>query len=316
VKGRRRQSWCKAKTARRTHLAAPMLVVACLFSVSATRLRLFEISDAATKQRAGPASQDALTVKNASFHSASLSRDVEYRIYLPRNYEQGSQSFPVLYLLHGFYGNFTDWDKQSHLRKFAENLDFIIVMPDGDNSWYVNSMSDSRNSYEDFIVKDLIGEVDGHYRTVASRKSRAIAGDSMGGYGALNLALRHPELFAFAGSLSGALNAPSDLGPRQPAFQASLTAAFGEQGSAARNDNDVFTLLKRADISRLPYIYVACGESDVFVDLNRQFAALLEEWHARYEAHFTPGGHDWKYWNGAIREMLPVLARSIDAGPR
>jgi S-formylglutathione hydrolase FrmB len=263
-------------------------------------------------QKSGVAApQDALTVKDVTFRSASLNREMPYRIYLPQEYAQSAGRFAVLYLLHGIYGNFKDWDTQSHLRQYAQNFDLIIVMPDGGNNWYVNSATMPQKRYEDYIVKDLIAEVDGRYRTIASRESRAIAGLSMGGYGSLNLALKHPELLTFAGSLSGALNAPSDLGPRQPEFQASLLEAFGPPGSTARIENDVFARLKQADVSRLPYVYLACGEGDAFIDLNRQFAAQLLAEHAHYEAHDAPGGHDWKFWDKSIKGMLPVLMRTL-----
>jgi len=264
------------------------------------------------QKRGAAAPQEALTGKDVTFHSASLNRDMPYRIYLPQKYDRSTDRFAVLYLLHGIYGNFKDWDAQSHLRQYAQNLDLIIVMPDGGNNWYVNSATVPQQRYEDYIVKDLIAEVEGRYRTMAARKSRAIAGLSMGGYGSLNLALKHPELYIFAGSLSGALNAPSDLGPRQPEFQASLLDAFGPPGSTARNENDVFVRLKQADVSRLPYIYLACGKGDAFIDLNRQFAAQLFQEHAHYEAHDAPGGHDWKFWDKSIKGMLPVLIRWLN----
>jgi putative tributyrin esterase len=254
----------------------------------------------------------SITVKNETFHSASLSRDMHYRIYLPQSYTQPERRFPVLYLLHGIYGKFTDWDSQSHLRHYAQNLDLIIVMPDAGDSWYVNSASVPQNRFEDYIVKDVIGEVDGKYRTSAARESRAIAGVSMGGYGALNLALKHPDLFVFAGSISGAINAPTDLGPRQPDFQANLLQVFGLAGSATRADNDIFVLLKHADVARLPYIYLACGESDPFFPLNQQFAAQLLEEHARYEFHQAPGAHEWKFWDKTAKGLLPVVMRRLN----
>lgn len=259
-------------------------------------------------------SRGALTVKNEMFHSVSLGRDMHYRIYLPHNYAQADRRFPVLYLLHGIYGKFTDWDTQSHLRHYAQNLDLVIVMPDAADSWYVNSATVSQNRYEDYIVKDLIQEVDGNYRTLAVRESRAIAGVSMGGYGALNFALKHPELFVFAGSISGAINAPTDLGPRQPDFQANLLQVFGPAGSPARAENDIFILLKHADVSRFPYIYLACGESDPFFPLNQQFAAALLDEHARYEFHQAPGAHEWKFWDKTAKDLLPVVMRRINAG--
>jgi putative tributyrin esterase len=291
-------------------LAISVIICLCV-AIAASSFRATSESHEAQK-RGVAAPQEALTVKDVTFRSASLNRDMPYRVYLPQKYAQSAGRFPVLYLLHGIYGNFKDWDTQSHLRQYAQNLDLIIVMPDGGNHWYVNSATVPSNRYEDYIVKDLIAEVDGRYRTIASRESRAIAGLSMGGYGSLNLALKHPELFVFAGSLSGALNATSDLGRRQPEFGASLLEAFGEPGSMARNENDVFLRLKQADVSRLPYIYLACGEGDAFIDLNRQFAAQLFEEHAHYEAHDAPGGHDWKFWDNSIKGMLPVLMRTLN----
>lgn len=258
-------------------------------------------------------SRGALTVKNETFHSASLAREMHYRVFLPHSYAEPNRRFPVLYLLHGIYGKFTDWDTQSHLRHYAQNRDLIIVMPDAGDSWYVNSATEPQNRYEDYIVKDLIQEVDGKYRTLAVRESRAIAGVSMGGYGALNLALKHPELFVFVGSISGAINAPTDLGPRQPDFQANLLRVFGPAGSPARTENDIFILLKHADVSRLPYIYLACGESDPFFPLNQQFAEQLRDEHASYEFHPGPGAHDWKFWDKTAKELTPVIMRRIMA---
>lgn len=287
-------------------------LIICLCVAIAARSFQSSIEPHKAQKRGAAAPREALRVKDVTFRSASLNRDMPYRIYLPQKYGQSAGRFPVLYLLHGIYGNFKDWDTQSHLQQYARNLDLIIVMPDGGNNWYVDSATVPQKRYEDYIVKDLIAEVDGRYRTIAARESRAITGLSMGGYGSLNLALRHPEIFIFAGSLSGALNAPSDLGPRQPEFQASLLEAFGPPGSTARNENDVFLRLKRADVSRLPYIYLACGEGDAFIDLNRQFAAQLLAEHAHYEAHDAPGGHDWEFWDKSIKGMLPVLMQKLN----
>jgi putative tributyrin esterase len=266
-----------------------------------------------TENSAAAASGGSLTVKNETFHSASLGREMHYRIYLPKAYAQSERRFPVLYLLHGIYGRFTDWDTQSHLRHYAQNLDLIIVMPDAGDSWYVNSASAPQNRFEDYIVKDVIQQVDGNYRTAAARESRAIAGVSMGGYGALNLSLKHPDLFVFAGSVSGAINAPTDLGPRQPDFQANLLQVFGLAGSATRAENDIFVLLKHADVARLPYIYLACGESDPFFPLNQQFAAQLLDQHAHYEFHKAPGAHEWKFWDKAARNLLPSVMQKLKA---
>lgn len=253
----------------------------------------------------------ALTVKFDTFHSAALDRDMRYRIYLPQTYAQSSTHFPVLYLLHGIYGNSTDWDKQSHLRRYAKNLDLIIVMPDAGDNWYINSATNPKDRFEDYIANNVIAEIDHRYRTIPRRESRAIAGLSMGGYGAINLALKHPELFSFVGDLSGAVNAPTDLGPRQPAFQANLLKVFGPADSPTRAENDIFILLKKSDAARLPYFYIACGLKDPFLELNRQFATQLAAQKASYEAHEAPGGHDWKFWDRMAKAMLPVVMQRL-----
>ena len=291
---------------------AQLAVFISLFSAATLEMRLFagpSTEPQHTGQSESTAQQTKLTVKDVVFRSASLAREMHYLIYLPPQYnESATKRFPVLYLLHGFYGNYTDWDKQSHLREYARDSNLIVVMPDGGNHWYVNSPEVPGDRFEDYIARDLIAETDGRYRTVASRESRAIAGLSMGGYGALNIGLKHPELFAFIGSFSGALNAPSDLGPRQPQFQETLLEAFGPAGSATRKENDVFERAKEIqDVSRLPYIYLACGKADVFLELNQQLSAELHNRHFAFEFHEGFGNHDWKYWNQAIKEMLPVL---------
>ena len=156
-------------------------------------------------------------VRDALFHSASLGRDMHYRVLLPRDYTRSGR-FPVLYLLHGLYGDYQNWDTRTGLENYAKDLHLIIVMPDADDSWYTNSATVAADKFEDYIAKDLIAEVDEKYRTIRDSHGRAIAGLSMGGYGAVKLALKYPELFAFAGSLSGAFNAPQSLDSQRPEF--------------------------------------------------------------------------------------------------
>ena len=113
----------------------------------------------------------------------------------------------MLYLLHGLTSNYTLWAAMN-VPQFAANYKLIVVMPDVGNSWYVNwaeNDASQKNHWEDYIVKDLIGYIDGHYRTIASRAGRAINGLSMGGYGKMTIGLRHPDMFCTIGSHSGAL---------------------------------------------------------------------------------------------------------------
>jgi S-formylglutathione hydrolase FrmB len=128
---------------------------------------------------------------------------------LPSDYATNTQRrYPVLYLLHGLTGDENDWWTRTRLAEYAARYHLIIVTPGVGDSWYANSASDPRARYEDVIIKDLIPFIDAHYRTVPTRDGRAIAGLSMGGLGAVKFALRYPQMFAFAGSFSGAFGVP------------------------------------------------------------------------------------------------------------
>jgi S-formylglutathione hydrolase FrmB len=233
---------------------------------------------------------------------------MKYRILLPCGYGATGGRFPVLYLLHGLYGDYLNWDTRTNLERYLEKYEVIVVTPDADDSWYTNSASDPKDKFEDYIAKDLIAEIDGTFRTLRSCHARAIAGLSMGGYGALKIALRYPGDFAFAGSLSGALNAPQDLGDKRPEFRNQLLKVFGPLGSKVRADNNVFSLLQGVSTKNLPYFYVACGSADDFLPVNRDFAAQLSSRSADYEYHETGGGHAWDYWDGALPDLLRVAA--------
>ena len=249
-------------------------------------------------------------VKDFSFHSASLQRDMRYRVLFPRHYAQGGR-FPVLYLLHGLYGDYLNWDTRTGLENYARNLRILIVMPDAGNSWYTNSATVPADKFEDYIAKDLITEIDGKFPTIRNSDARAIAGLSMGGYGAIKLALKYPDLFAFAGSLSGALNAGQNLDVQRPEFRANLLAVFGPAGSRTRSENDVFLLLNSAHPARYPYLYLACGTSDYFLQTNREFVRQLSSRKIPYEYHETAGGHAWEYWDRAVQPLLRAMARKL-----
>jgi putative tributyrin esterase len=254
--------------------------------------------------------KQAIVVKDSVFHSASLDRDMRYRTLLPRDYEDGAR-FPVLYLLHGIYGDYLNWDTRTGLENYAQNLHLLIVMPDADDSWYTNSATLPGDKFEDYVAKDLISEIDKKYRTIRDRHGRAVAGLSMGGYGALKLAIKYPELFGFAGSLSGALNAAQNLDSLRPEFRTKLLEVFGSAGSRTRDEGDVFLLLNSPHESPYPYFYFACGTEDFFLETNRAFALQLASRKITYEYHETPGGHTWEYWDRALRPMLQALYRMV-----
>lgn len=270
-----------------------------------------------TNQSSPSSSVVTPVIKDVRFRSPSLAREMPYRIYLPHNYASTTERYPVLYLLHGLFGSFENWDKLTHLSTYAAGMNWIIVMPEADNSWYSNSATVPQDKFEDYIAIDLIAEIDANYRTISTRRARAIAGLSMGGYAAMKLALRDPQLFFFAASLSGALDAARNLDTRLPEFAPRLREVFGAAQNPARAQNDVYALLPKAasqaTLADLPYLYLACGEEDRFLPVNREFVADLSERHVPYEYHEMPGTHDWIFWDREINPLLAVMQKKFSA---
>jgi S-formylglutathione hydrolase FrmB len=247
-----------------------------------------------------------VAMRDVTFHSAALNRDMQYRVVLPANIGTGTK-FSVVYLLHGAGGNFRDWSTYSDVAHFAER-GLILVMPEGDESYYTNSADRPQDRYEDYIVTDLIADVEAKFPAAVGRANRAIVGLSMGGFGAIKLALHHPELYAFAGGLRSAIDVPNRpffiKRPQQWRHQRSI---FGPSGSSTRHDNDPFLLARFADPTKTPYFFLTCGEQEGLLPVNRSFAALLEQRHFAYEFHTSRGGHDWSQWNGWLADCFQSL---------
>lgn len=229
-----------------------------------------------------------------------------YRIVLPISMATGSK-LPVVYLLHGGGGGFRDWSNYSDVARFAER-GLILVMPEGDESYYTNSAEHLQDRYEDYIVNDLIADVEAHFPVASNRARRAIIGISMGGFGAVKIALRHPELFAFVGGLSSALDVPSrPFSLKRIGQWSHHRVIFGPWGSATRHENDPFALARSADVATAPFFYLTCGEQEGLLPANHRFANLLEQRHFHHEFHVVSGGHDWTQWNARLDDCFGSL---------
>lgn len=245
-------------------------------------------------------------VQDVTFHSSSLERDRTYRVILPVSIPPGSK-MPVVYLLHGGGGSFRDWSNETDVARFAER-GLLLVMPDGDASWYTNSAERPRDHYEDYITHDLIVDVETRFASATGRANRAIVGISMGGFGAVKLALRHPDLYAFAGGLSSALDAPGrPFSIARIGQYRHYRSIFGPVDSASRRENDPFVLASSADPAKMPYFFLTCGDKEGLLSTNRSFAKILEQRHFPYEFHVVPGGHDWNQWNARLDGMFSSL---------
>ena len=251
------------------------------------------------------------TVESNSFFSSALAREMPYEVVLPAGYSGSQERYPVLYLLHGWQGDETNFVSLTHLVADASIYRLIVVTPRAGNSWYVNSATRAKDRYADYVFHDLIAEVDARYRTIASPHGRAVAGISMGGYGAMLFSLRHPEAFAFAASISGAFAGPSRIESVLPELKPSTDEAFGAVGSITRRQNDLDTLIGVADHTQQPYFFLECGTSDPLLSSNRRVAKELSSRGFAYEYHDIPGAHTWSFWDEALPAMLKTLSSQM-----
>jgi S-formylglutathione hydrolase FrmB len=282
-----------------------MAVIACL-------LALPLLAPPLAAQNKGMAGD---TVESKNFFSTALAQEMPYEVVLPAGYSGSQQRYPVLYLLHGWQGDETNFVSLTHLVEDASAYKLIVVTPRAGNSWYVNSETRAKDRYADYVFQDLIAEVDAHYRTIASPHDRAVAGISMGGYGAMLFSLRHPGAFAFAASISGAFAGPSGIESVMPQLKPSTDEAFGAVGSTTRRQNDVDALIGVADHTQQPYFFLECGASDPLLSSNRRVVEEFSSHGFAYEYHELPGAHTWPFWSGALPTMLEVLSKQMHVEP-
>jgi S-formylglutathione hydrolase FrmB len=273
------------------------------------------------------------------FYSPSLGGSKRYSIYLPPSYAISSHHYPVIYLLHGLGASETTWQEMG-IGDVADQLklEAIIVMPDGDRGYYVNSLSPtsyeycmsespvkknkneqresfcvSKSDYENYITEDLITYIDRTYRTITKREGRAITGESAGGFGAMHLALRHQDLFSSAASHSGLLSLLYD-GPKPfkkgtVGFLTTLVknqkspeqlAIFGEHLENWKK-YDPTTLVKTLKDQQLA-LYIDCGQDDEFGFQNHalHFHETLLKHKIPHQFHLPPGKHDEDFWRKRI----------------
>lgn len=267
----------------------------------------------------GSRAQTGKVLEGEVFQSSSLNRDWSYSLYLPPGYGEDHRSYPVVYLLHGYGGDHTNWIRLGDAAFTADSLiqarlipPTILVMPDGGNSFYVDSDPETGfGAMETAIVRDLIPQVDERYRTITRRRGRMIAGLSMGGYGAVHLAFKHPELFGAAASLSGVLTRGD------PERQDLFTPAFGETFDSRRwAQENPFGFISSVEESglRLP-VFLTVGDDDapwLYGGPVAFYTALLEK-EMPAELRITDGGHTWEVWDGALAETLTFFSEVFRA---
>lgn len=254
----------------------------------------------------------AANIDTVQTFSSCMKKNIKAVIITPEQYATAT-ALPVIYLLHGYSGNYANWiTNVPSLAAYADEFNLIIVCPDGAcGSWYFDSPVDSTMRYETYIAKELVNWTDQHYKTIANRNGRGITGLSMGGHGALYLAFKHPDIFGAAGSMSGGV----DIRP----FPLNWDIA-DRLGSYARyperwNQHTVINLTHLITPNTLA-IMIDCGTEDFFYEVNKALHEKLLMNNIPHDFISRPGQHDWKYWANAVAYQLMFMHNYFKKTPQ
>ena len=257
-----------------------------------------------------PALSFAAKVDSLDIPSAVMKKNLKAVVVTPNSYSKGKTTYPVLYLLHGGSGRFSDWISKTPDRMLLQNLsdqyNLIIVTPEGEPlSGYIDSPFQKDSQFETYITKEVIEKIDNTYRTIRDRKGRVISGLSMGGHGALYLSARHPDLYCAAGSMSGAVDLDRKNWKIAPEFEKQVAAPFerilGLTGAtpdvyAANSVVNMVDKLKANDLK----IIIDCGVDDFLIEPNRELHRRLVYNKTPHDYTEHPGGHTWDYWENSL----------------
>jgi S-formylglutathione hydrolase FrmB len=251
-----------------------------------------------------------VTMQDCTFRSKALGRKMPYRVYLPADLAAG-QKLPVVYLLHGGGSDFRAWSNNSDVSEYARK-GLILVMPEGDESYYMNEVEAPEKKFEDYITNDLLADVESRFPARKDRNGRAVIGISMGGFAAVKYALSRSELFCFIGALSPSIDVPfRHFTIRRLDQWWKFRTIFGPSGSQERPARDPSKLVLRADPKETPYMYLTAGEQEPLLGPIRRFAAQLRARGFAYEFHMKRGGHDWSEWDAQLPDCFAKLSETI-----
>lgn len=281
--------------------------------------------------------QSGKTYTTRTISSEILDREVNYSIYLPPSYDESERHYPILYLLHGAWDDYLGWVQWGDVQRTADKSvremiapEMIIIMPDGlVDTFYQNSF-DGKIRYEDFFIEELIPQIEDTYRVMTkvqnkgTRPFRAIAGQSMGGYGAMYLSLKHPQMFnAVYTSSAGFIDIPRIYS--KPFDKDLLTTTFskiwGKKTKSGSFENfrknsiqKMISDLNAKEIAQLPPLFIECGDDDYLLDGNIEVAQLLIEKKAKIEFRVFDGSHTPQYWRDKVDDILMFVGEKFLVG--
>lgn len=256
-----------------------------------------------------------------SIQSQLLGATVKFNIYLPTGYEQSTDQFPVVYLLHGLTDTYTAWAEKGGMKNITDEIidcgesrPVIIVMPnagdpDVNNIWngYFNMPG---WSYEDFFFQELMPTVEQKYRAIGDKEHRAVMGLSMGGGGSIGYCQRHPDKFSSCYAMSPWLNS----GSGRPGPNGEKTKMF--YTAEAVKEHSALTFMDNADDAvkqqlRTIKWFLDCGDDDMLLSDTFEFYKKMRMAHIATELRVRNGGHGWEYWRAALRTALPFASRNF-----
>jgi len=243
----------------------------------------------------------AARVDTVSIQSQSMTGAIKCVVITPGSYNKEKTEFPVVYLLHGYGGNYSSWIKKApHVAALSDLYRVIIICPDGGfDSWYWDSPIEKNSRYETHIIREVIPFVDKNYRTVKNRRGRAISGLSMGGQGALYLAFKHQDLFGACGSQSGGV----DISPFPNRW--GMAAKIGKLADQPEvwEKQTVFNMVHLLIPGSLK-IAIDCGLDDFFYSVNQSLHKKLDYYNIPHDYTIRPGKHNWEYWRNSVKYQL------------
>lgn len=266
--------------------------------------------------------QNGFITEGLNIKSAILGKEMKYSVYLPFDYKTSNRNYPILYLLHGLGDDDSGWVQFGEIGFYAdkaiangETTPMVIIMPDGLRSFYVNS-ADGNLKYEDYFLKELMPAVENLYRIRKTRDYRAIAGLSMGGYGAFNYALKHPELFCAAAPLSAAIYTNEEMESLDDNAYTNLGAVIygsglkaGKRLQANNQQNSTLKLIDSKSPESLKSVrwFIDCGDDDFLINGNMAVHSAFRKKNIPHQFKVRSGAHNWTYWRTAMPDVLRFL---------
>lgn len=254
---------------------------------------------------------DFVQVDTISVKSEKMDKMIKNVVIVPAQYfdeELQEEQYPVVYLLHGFGGDYASWIKiKPELEDLSSDYGIIIVCPDGATSWYWDSPINPESQYETYAVSELVPYIDNNYRTIPEARMRAITGLSMGGHGGLWLGFRHPDVFGACGSTSGGVN----IIPFPEKWD--MSKSLGEYASNKEvwNSHTVINLVPTLKKNSGQKIIFDCGTDDFFFQVNNNLHDALLKAGIPHDYIARPGSHNLDYWNNSIDYQLLFFSKAF-----